>query len=247
MNNLIGQQFYRLKVIAVEYIGRKGIIYWRCQCSCGNPEFQIYSEKVLQRVKSCGCYSKIKSGLFFKDITNQIFNRWTVMGFYGKNALHGDDKPLWICQCSCSNKTVRLVDVYALRMGGSKSCGCIQIEKVKNNSGEKHYNWKKEKSQDDRIKQRKTLEDAQWSGSVKQRDNYTCQITGQRGVKLCSHHLDGHHWCKEKRFDLDNGITLSEKVHKLFHKLYGKSNNTKEQFLEFKQRYDSGEWLDYQI
>lgn len=31
----------------------------------------------------------------------------------------------------------------------------------------------------------------------------------------------------------DNGITLSESIHKEFHAIYGNGNNTKEQFLEF--------------
>lgn len=32
---------------------------------------------------------------------------------------------------------------------------------------------------------------------------------------------------------LDNGITLSKKAHKEFHKIYGRKNNTKEQLEEF--------------
>ena len=35
------------------------------------------------------------------------------------------------------------------------------------------------------------------------------------------------------RFKINNGITFSKKSHDLFHKIYGKMNNTKKQVKEF--------------
>ena len=55
---------------------------------------------------------------------------------------------------------------------------------------------------------------------------------------LAVHHLDSYNWCKDKRTDVTNGITLCDNCHDNFHLLYGKGDNTREQFEE---------WLGYTI
>ncbi|WNM55253.1 hypothetical protein CoNPh26_CDS0166 [Staphylococcus phage S-CoN_Ph26] len=57
-------------------------------------------------------------------------------------------------------------------------------------------------------------------------------VCNQNGY-LHAHHLDGYHWCKDKRYDLNNGVTLCKDHHFNFHKQYGYKNNTKEQFEEY--------------
>ena len=80
---------------------------------------------------------------------------------------------------------------------------------------------------------RSSLEGKLWRKSVFERDNFTCQKTGIRGGVLEAHHINNFAEKKELRFAIDNGITLSRKAHKEFHKKYGKKNNTKEQLQEF--------------
>ena len=101
------------------------------------------------------------------------------------------------------------------------------------NSGEKNPNWKPCKSNEERELQRSYPEYHDFIKKVMARDNYICQITGQKGYKLVVHHLNGYNWDKENRTNIDNGITLSENIHLEFHKKYGYGYNTKEQFIDF--------------
>ena len=72
-----------------------------------------------------------------------------------------------------------------------------------------------------------------WREAVFARDNWTCQKYGTWGGKLQAHHIQNFAQFPELRFAIDNGITLSGKAHREFHKKYDKKNNTKEQLLEF--------------
>ncbi|MDP3143567.1 MAG: hypothetical protein Q8N14_06525 [Candidatus Omnitrophota bacterium] len=72
-----------------------------------------------------------------------------------------------------------------------------------------------------------------WREAVFARDNWTCQKYGTKGGKLNPHHIQNFAQYPELRFAIDNGITLSEKAHKEFHKKYGIKNNNREQLNEF--------------
>ena len=78
----------------------------------------------------------------------------------------------------------------------------------------------------------------QWRNAVYHRDNCTCQCCGRRSHKGSALEINAHHianWRDNEtlRYDVDNGITLCSDCHTLFHRIYGKRNNTKEQLEEF--------------
>jgi 5-methylcytosine-specific restriction endonuclease McrA len=75
-----------------------------------------------------------------------------------------------------------------------------------------------------------------WRKACMERDNFTCQKTGQYGGKLEVHHINNFSEFPELRTSIENGITLSKESHKKFHKLYGRYNNTKEQLNSFLQK-----------
>lgn len=57
-----------------------------------------------------------------------------------------------------------------------------------------------------------------WRTKVFERDRYTCQKCGQYGGRLNAHHIEHFSKNKQKRFCLENGITLCEKCHRKVHK-----------------------------
>ena len=49
---------------------------------------------------------------------------------------------------------------------------------------------------------------------------------------------------KEKRFNINNGITMKKRIHILFHRIYGKLNNNMEDIVDFKDTFKQmGEWI----
>lgn len=102
-------------------------------------------------------------------------------------------------------------------------------------SGENSPHWKSDITMEERNSRMRNC--TEYNDMVKRviaRDKHTCQRCG----KICNHdaevhHLDGYSWCKEKRYDDTNCVTLCEECHKNFHLIYTKNNNTKEQYEEW--------------
>ncbi len=98
-----------------------------------------------------------------------------------------------------------------------------------------HIPWNKDKGTilDKNEIQRHREDYKLWRKAVFTRDNFTCQKYGMRGGVLKAHHINNFADFPELRLAIDNGITLSDKAHIEFHKLYGRRNNTEEQLEEF--------------
>lgn len=116
----------------------------------------------------------------------------------------------------------------------------FDYQKTKNMFGDKVYCvnciqkiTKKNMEYEERDRQKYYSNYSTFVVNVLKRDNYTCQCCGQYSKHIEVHHLDGYDWCKEKRTDETNGITLCENCHKNFHGKYGRGNNTKKQFEEW--------------
>ena len=155
--------------------------------------------------------------------------------------LNGENHPLYNRKevlCEYCKKPIQL-EKSRIKKCNHNFCSrkCRDKWCSENIRGENHPLWNPDLTDEDR-QDRREIEG--YKGFIKQvlkRDNYACQLSHKYGGKLEVHHLNCFSDFKEGRTDLDNCITLSKEIHRLFHKIYGNKHNTKEQFEEFKQRY----------
>ena len=104
--------------------------------------------------------------------------------------------------------------------------------------GEDSYAWNPKLTNEERELKRCIVGYNEWRTQVYQRDNYTCQCCHMKRTKstqpqLNAHHIENFSDNKEKRLDVDNGITLCEICHNEFHHIYGKKHNNMQQLQEF--------------
>lgn len=241
--DITGREFGRLR--AIKDVGRNkhNQRLWESECNCGNKVVTTTTALLQGHTKSCGCLQKEEaSNNTSKDLKGKRFGKLVVVKSAGVQLLgNGGKRRRWFCKCDCGG--TKVTPTAYLTSGRTQSCGCIQREGVRERmSGENHYKFNPELTAEQRLKHRFVLggdNATKWRKRVFDRDKYTCQLCNSRNgngkqVILNAHHLDGWNWCKEKRFDTDNGITLCEDCHNNFHKKYGGGDNTKEQFEEFR-------------
>ena len=131
-----------------------------------------------------------------KDLTDKVFNRLTVIKQDGSDK---HKKVKWICACVCGN-TVSVIG-SALIIGNTQSCGCYQIDRIK--EVETTHGHSKNKKQ--------SPEYHTWC-NMKERCNNPDNIAyinyGGRGIKVCKR------WFKFENFLKDMGLKPS-KLHSI--------------------------------
>lgn len=105
----------------------------------------------------------------------------------------------------------------------SQKCYLQHIHSI--NKGENHWNWKGGITSENE-KLRKSEEYKEWQQKVYKRDFFHCQICGSK-EEINAHHLWSWKEYPDKRFDVDNGITLCKKCHTLTHQKFGWASKEK--------------------
>jgi len=112
--------------------------------------------------------------------------------------------------------------------------------------GSLHGSWKDGKSSStfsSWVKNQKEYK--QWREDVLKRDNYTCVISGTT-TDLEAHHIlpKSEQFNPEKAFDIDNGITVCNDVHKRIHQLIREGHGFEESIDVIRQEYKTKEVSD---
>lgn len=121
----------------------------------------------------------------------------------------------------------------------NKSIRCCWKEKVIQHlgSGETSLTYKHELTPEYRLHYHRdhgSWDYKLWRKSVKEKYSYKCLYCHLTfgSKQLHAHHIKSYAGNIESRLDLNNGVTLCDWHHKIFHKIYGKNNN-QQQFEEF--------------
>lgn len=228
-SNITGQKFTRLLVMSLNAGSKKRL--WNCLCDCGKTITATTNSLLSGNTSSCGC---LRRDLRTPNLIGEQLGKLTVIKKLEVNSKHLTE---WLCQCKCGKQTILTTHIINKKL--TKSCGCLI-----NRKGSENPNYKHNISQEERNIRNETRRGnnniKKWRKEIFTRDNYTCQITNIKSSgNIVAHHIFNWATNPDKRYDLENGITLHVTIHKLYHKLYGNLNTTLDQFKEFKDHYIS--------
>ena len=228
---IVGQMYGYLVVVADTGRTQHHCKVYLCRCRCGKLTEVKTNSLQSGNTKSCGCYMIECSRANVIDLVGKRFGQWQVLE--RAETPEGCLDTFWSCLCNCGvSKVCRGHD---LRDGKSTCCGAGHHRRDPNISDE------------ERLAHRDTTPGyLVWRKTVLERDNALCQACKIPSLPIQVHHLNGWKWCVEERVEVSNGICLcggGDGCHVFFHLIYGRGDNTKEQFAEFLARVESGELL----
>lgn len=114
----------------------------------------------------------------FKDLSGQVFSRWSVVSYAG---MHPKNGAMWNCRCECG--TERAVLGKYLWTAKSHSCGCYNLDRIVERNTKHGFAPRK----------RKTAEYETWErmrGRCLNPANPRFHYYGGRGVTICPSWLD---------------------------------------------------------
>lgn len=246
--------------------GSKAIVKYRCE-KCGCEKELMYSAYAKKKRDWCETCSKRSSETKTRKTQEEIAKPFIEKGYTIIGDVKNTNKPIkYICQNHPDK--VQRIRYYDIATGH----GCVYCARKRiDNSGENHPNWKGGVTSLN-IYLRNLTKD--WRTEQFYRTHYICELSKKHTRKLEVHHLISFgsivnsvinqlnvevkqvseyspeelailaDLFVEQHNKLARPMVLDRKIHHLFHLLYGKYNNTLEQFEEFSDRYRAGEFIE---
>jgi hypothetical protein len=118
--NIIGIRFGNLTVIEMSGKYKNGSVLWRCKCDCGNETIKRGNDLRSGKSVSCPKCADINHRL---DLSGKTFGRLTAIRVT-RTAKNG--ATIWLCRCSCEDKSEIEANGQNLINGNVQSCGCIK-------------------------------------------------------------------------------------------------------------------------
>ena len=153
-------------------------------CPQCNKEFKVFLSRLKKKAKNIFCSHECRSKYYS-----------------GENSPHF--KKRLIKKCLNCGKVFKVRQKYRKRKVCSVKCG---------NSGRFNANWKGGITNKMKLARNKEV-NIKWRKAVFERDNYTCQLCGQKGNTLHVHHMKQFSENYNRKFFISEGITLCEKCH----------------------------------
>ena len=247
----VNTKYGKLLILKI-FTGNNGSKQCSCKCDCGNITKATNLKRLLDgKITACkSCANRLngakgiisaRNNSEYNYLIGTTVNYFKILRRAVKETDPINETGLFVCQCVCGN--IRYLDSYDILHNGRKSCGCQQGKLLSLSAGGTGIPHEIS-TVNDLI--RKTEHYEQWRTACFKAANYTCSISGVHGGSLNVHHIiplktirDTYNITKENYtefydviFDINNGIVLSEELHKRFHTLYGR-NTTKEQLDKF--------------
>lgn len=197
-------------LLSTEYVRAKDKLSY--VCNCGN-ESEISFDKFRSGQRCRGCK-------FTRGAAKQRYTIEYLKQFFANNGCelltddYENNKDKLKYRCSCGNEAFIS---FAKFQAGQRCRKCARRKISEKNRKENAKNWDINRTDADRIRDRRYPEYYEWRRQVFERDNYTCQVCGLRGATLNAHHIQGFAEHESLRTDVNNGVTLCVDCHKTYH------------------------------
>ena len=100
--DIVGRQFGKLTV--ADYAGRdkRGVMQYKCECSCGKEAVIVRRDALLSgNTRSCGCIRGEKINV--SDIVGKRYGHIVVMDYAGRKGNEKNGAHYYHCHCDCGN------------------------------------------------------------------------------------------------------------------------------------------------